>query len=267
MIQKRIDVLLTEKGFADSRERAKKIIKEGSVYVGTKKIDKPGEKIDEDSVIEVKKDPLVYVGRGGFKLEKAINEFNITLKGKSALDIGASTGGFTDCMLQKGAGIVVAIDVGYGQLDLKIRNNPKVIVKERTNIRYLKKEDLDVEGDFASVDVSFISLRLVLSVVKELLKGEGEMVALIKPQFEAGKNNVGKKGIVRDYKIHENVIIGLRDYCDSIGMGMCGLTYSPIKGKEGNTEYLSFIKKEWKTEEVVDNSRIKEVIKSAHKLL
>ncbi len=237
-MKKRADIVLFEKGLVDSREKAKRTIMEGLVFIGTQRIDKPGEKIDENSEIIIKVNPIKYVSRGGLKLEKAIEKFSLELNDKIAMDIGASTGGFTDCMLINGAHKVFAVDVGYGQLDWKLRNDPKVIVMERTNIRNVKIEDIGENIDFISIDVSFISLRLVLPVAKELLSTEGEIVALIKPQFEAGRDNVGKKGIIRDKNIHFNVIKNIVDFCLEIGFGIVGLTFSPITGATGNIEFL-----------------------------
>lgn len=242
--KERIDVLLVEKNLVDSREKAKKIIMAGLVYIDNVRIDKPGQKIEVDSNIIVKGNPIPYVGRGGLKLEKAIKEFNICLEDKIALDIGASTGGFTDCMLQNGAKKVYAIDVGYGQLAWKLRSDDRVVPMDRTNVRYLKIEDIGELAQFASIDVSFISLTLVLPVVKNLLCENGEMVALIKPQFEAGRDKVGKKGIVRDKNVHKEVIIKIIEFCNNISLYIKDITYSPIKGGDGNIEYLIYITKE-----------------------
>lgn len=265
MEKKRADVLLFEKGLVDSREKARRIIMEGTVFVDDRRIDKPGEKIDIGSPIKIKKNPLIYVSRGGLKLEKAISSFNIDLEGKIAMDIGASTGGFTDCMLKEGAEKVYAIDVGYGQLDWKLRNDPRVIVRERTNIRYVTKEDIDEIVDFISIDVSFISLRLVLPVAKELLSNEGHIVALIKPQFEAGRNKVGKKGIVKDKNVHKEVIRNIVEFCESIKLSVVNLDYSPITGTTGNIEFLAYIAK--KEEQSVIDETIRKVIDDAHENL
>lgn len=243
MSKERIDVLLVQKGFFDTREKARKNIMAGLVFVDGVRVDKAGEKVDIDSEIEIKGNAIPYVSRGGLKLEKALLSFNINLKDKVTIDIGASTGGFTDCMLKNGAKKVFAIDVGYGQLAWELRNDPRVVVMERTNIRYVKPEDLGEFADFASIDVSFISLKLVLPVVKGLLKDEGEIVALIKPQFEAGREKVGKKGVVRDPDVHREVIKEIIDFAKSIDLTIKGLQFSPIKGPEGNIEYLLYLSK------------------------
>lgn len=241
-MKKRADIILFEKGLVDSREKGKRVIMEGAVFVGTLRIDKPGEKLDENVDITIKENPNIYVSRGGLKLEKAISFFNLSLKNKVGMDIGSSTGGFTDCMLKKGASKVFAIDVGYGQLDWKLRNDPKVVVMERTNIRNVKPEDIGENIDFTSIDVSFISLKLVLPIAKTLLSEDGEVLALIKPQFEAGRNKVGKKGIVKDKNTHFEVIKDISNFCNELGLGICGLTYSPITGATGNIEFLICLK-------------------------
>lgn len=243
--KERIDTLLVDKGLVESREKAKRIIMAGLVFIDeSKRIDKPGQKVLVDSNITVKGNPIPYVSRGGLKLEKALKSFNISVKEKICLDIGASTGGFTDCMLQNGAIKVYAIDVGYGQLAWKIRNDSRVITMERTNVRYLDNEKINDTADFASIDVSFISLKLILPVIKDLLATTGEIVALIKPQFEAGRDKVGKKGVVRDPEVHREVIKNICLFADSIGLYLKDLTYSPIKGAEGNIEYLSYFTKD-----------------------
>ena len=242
--KKRLDVLIFEKGLAESREKAKTIIMSGIVYVNGVREDKPGAGFNDDESLklELRGQGLKYVSRGGLKLEKAIKSFGIGLDGCICMDIGASTGGFTDCMLQNGAVKVFAVDVGHGQLAWKLRNDERVICMEKTNIRYIKPEDIDNEQlDFASVDVSFISLSKVLPAAKPLLKKEGEMVCLIKPQFEAGRDEVGKKGVVRDRKIHEKVVSAIVLLTKELGFGIKGITYSPIKGPEGNIEYLIYI--------------------------
>jgi len=242
--RKRLDVLLAEKGLAESREKARAIIMSGIVFVDGIKADKPGTKVDVESRIEIKGNVLPYVSRGGLKLAKAIEVFNIKLDGVFAADIGASTGGFTDCMLQNGAAKVYAIDVGYGQLAWKLRSDDRVIVMERTNIRYVTPEMLQDRLDFASIDVSFISLKKVLPPVLALLKEESELVCLIKPQFEAGKDKVGKKGVVRDKDVHIQVIKEICEYCQrNLNLQIKGLTYSPIRGPEGNIEYLIYLQK------------------------
>lgn len=264
-MKKRADVILYEKGLVDSREKGKRVIMEGSVFVGNARIDKPGEKLDEDVEITIKENPNIYVSRGGLKLEKAINIFGLSLQDKIAMDIGASTGGFTDCMLKNGASEVFAVDVGYGQLDWKLRNDPRVVVMERTNIRNVTKDDIGKDIDFVSIDVSFISLRLVLPVAKNLLGENGEIVALIKPQFEAGKDKVGKKGIIRDKNIHFEVIKTVMEFCCEIGLGIYGLTFSPITGATGNIEFLVYLKNNITT--IMDDESIFAVIEEAHSTL
>lgn len=266
MEKERIDVLLFERGLAESREKAKRIIMEGIVFVDDKKIDKPGEKVDINSNIVVKKDPLTYVSRGGLKLEKAIKVFGIDLKNKTAMDIGASTGGFTDCMLQNGVKKVYAIDVGYGQLAWKLRNDPRVIVKERTNIRYVTLGDIGEKVDFISIDVSFISLKLVLPVAKKLLKNNGYIMALVKPQFEAGRDKVGKKGLVKDKKIHIEIIEDIIQFCESIELKAIDLDFSPITGSTGNIEYLLYISNALNNE-CIDKQLIVQVVENAHNTL
>jgi 23S rRNA (cytidine1920-2'-O)/16S rRNA (cytidine1409-2'-O)-methyltransferase len=247
----RLDLLLVEKGFFDSREKARKAIMAGIVFIDDERVDKPGTQVNIEGEIQIKGNTIPYVSRGGLKLEKAIQRFNIHLKNKIAMDIGASTGGFTDCMLKNGATKVFAVDVGYGQLAWVLRQDERVIPMERTNIRYVKREDINREEiDFISIDVSFISLKLVLPVAKNLLKQKGEVICLIKPQFEAGKENVGKKGVVRDKKIHEQVVIDILGFAEEIGFSIKGLTYSPIKGPEGNIEYLCYLLN-GKTEETI----------------
>ncbi len=264
MEKKRADVLLYEKGLVDSREKAKRIIMEGIVYVGNKRIDKPGEKLDLDSDIYIKDNPIIYVSRGGLKLEKAIKVFDLNLKNKIAIDIGASTGGFTDCMLQNGVKKVYAIDVGYGQLDWKIRQDPRVVVMERTNIRNVTEDHIGEIVDFISIDVSFISLKLVLPVAKKLIDREnGLIMALIKPQFEAGREKVGKKGLVRDKKVHFEVIQGITEFCKDEGMKLIKLDFSPITGSTGNIEYLSLISFR-EDDEIIDENIIVEIINKAH---
>ncbi len=236
--KERLDVLLVERNFFDSRERAKRIIMTGKVLVDDKKIDKAGTLVNRDSEIRLLGEDIPFVSRGGLKLNKAINEFDIDLNGKIAADIGASTGGFTDCMLQHGAAKVYAIDVGYGQLAWKLRQDPRVVNMERTNIRHVTRDMIDDDLDFASIDVAFISLDKVLPVAFELLNDDGEVVALIKPQFEAGRENVGKKGVVKDKKIHIAVIERVLEVAEGIGFKVAALSFSPIKGPEGNIEYL-----------------------------
>ncbi len=241
-MKERLDVLLVKEGYASSREKAKAIIMSGNVYVDGQREDKAGTAFDPDKIsITVKGSALKYVSRGGLKLEKAVNEFGLELKGKICMDIGASTGGFTDCMLQNGAARVYSVDVGHGQLDWKLRNDERVVCMEKTNFRYMVPGDIPDVLDFASVDVSFISLTRILPPARELLKPDGEMVCLIKPQFEAGREKVGKKGVVRDPKVHAEVIGKIADYVNELGFTILHLDYSPIKGPEGNIEYLIHI--------------------------
>jgi len=244
-MKERLDILLLNQGLAPSRERAKALVMEGSVYVNGQKEDKAGSMFDAERVkIEVRGRALPYVSRGGLKLEKAVASFGVALEGKVCMDIGASTGGFTDCMLQNGASRVYAVDVGYGQFAWKLRQDERVICMEKTNIRYVTPEDIGEELDFASADVSFISLEKVLPPARELLCQGGEMVCLIKPQFEAGRKNVGKKGVVRDRNVHRDVLYRVLGFARETGFHVLGLDYSPIKGPEGNIEYLVHIRKD-----------------------
>ena len=240
-IKKRLDVLLTEQGYADTRSKAQAIIMSGMVYVEGQKADKPGISYDENVQIEVRGETCPYVSRGGLKLEKALRNFGIQPTGYVCSDSGASTGGFTDCLLQGGAKKVFAIDVGYGQLDWKIRSDPRVVVMERTNIRYVTPEDLGEPLDLSVIDVSFISLRIVLPAIKALLKNDGQVVCLIKPQFEAGKEKVGKKGVVREPETHKEVLDQFIDLANALGFHILGLTFSPVKGPEGNIEFLAHL--------------------------
>jgi len=243
-MKERLDVLLVKQGLAESREKAKAVIMSGNVFVDGQREDKAGTTFDEQKVkIEVKGQSLKYVSRGGLKLEKAMAQFGVTLENKVCMDIGASTGGFTDCMLQNGAVKVYSVDVGHGQLAWKLRNDERVVCMEKTNFRYLTREDIADDLDFASVDVSFISLTKILIPARKLLKDYGQMVCLIKPQFEAGKEKVGKKGVVREPEIHTEVIEKVIDYADSLGFNVLNLEFSPIKGPEGNIEYLVYIEK------------------------
>ena len=242
-MKKRLDVLLVEKGLAGSREKAKAIIMSGIVYVDGQKADKAGMTYEETLPVEVRGTTLKYVSRGGLKLEKAVSVFQLELRGLTCLDVGSSTGGFTDCMLQNGAEHVYAIDVGRGQLDWKLRNDPRVTCMEKTNIRHVVPGDIPVQADFSSIDVSFISLTKVLLPVRDLLKEDGRIVCLIKPQFEAGREKVGKHGVVRDPCVHSEVIGKVLDYAQSIGFFVLGLEFSPIKGPEGNIEYLAYLSK------------------------
>lgn len=243
-MKKRLDVLLVEQGLADSREKAKAIIMSGIVYVDNNKEDKAGTIFEETARIEVRGNTLKYVSRGGLKLEKAMNNFGVTLEGKVCMDVGASTGGFTDCMLQNGAVKVYSVDVGHGQLAWKLRNDERVVCMEKTNIRYVTPDDIDDVIEFASIDVSFISLTKVLPAVRELMTPGGEIVCLIKPQFEAGREKVGKKGVVRELSTHIEVVQMIVDYARANGFRTLHLSYSPIKGPEGNIEYLLHITKD-----------------------
>ena len=261
-MKERLDVLLVNRGLAPSREKAKAMIMEGNVFVENQREDKAGSSFDVNANIEIKGNTLKYVSRGGLKLEKAMTHFGIELTDKICMDIGASTGGFTDCMLQNGAKKVYAVDVGYGQFAWKLRQDERVVCMEKTNIRYVTPDDIADRLDFASVDVSFISLTKVLEPARNLLQDDGEMVCLIKPQFEAGREKVGKKGVVRDKSVHEEVICKVIDYAVSIGFVVLNLEYSPIKGPEGNIEYLVYIKKaETGSASEID---VKAVVEAAH---
>ncbi len=262
-MKKRLDVLVFEKGFAESREKAKAIIMAGEIYVDNQKADKCGQSYNEDVNIEFRGTAPKYVSRGGLKLEKAINNFHLDLKGKVTMDIGASTGGFTDCMLQNGAEKVYSIDVGYGQLAWKLRNDSRVINLERTNMRKVTKEQVPDEIDFFSIDVSFISLKLLLPVARELLSENAQAVCLIKPQFEAGREKIGKKGVVRDPQVHIEVVESIYNFCLENGYSVLNLDYSPIKGPEGNIEYLIHLQK---SENPVSFTEItpKELVEKSH---
>ena len=244
--KERLDVLLVSRGLAPSREKAKTLIMAGEVFVNGQREDKPGTTFEESKItsLEVKGDTLPYVSRGGLKLEKAVNDFGFSLQGKVCMDIGASTGGFTDCMLQNGAAKVYSVDVGHGQLDWKLRSDERVVCMEKTNFRYMVRDDIEDDLDFASCDVSFISLTKILLPARRLLKDGGEMVCLIKPQFEAGKDKVGKKGVVRDPAVHKEVVHRIFDYMGIAGFEVLHLDFSPIKGPEGNIEYLIHIRKD-----------------------
>ena len=237
-MKERLDVLLVSQGLAASREKAKAIIMSGNVLVNGQREDKAGTMIDVKAEITVKGGQLKYVSRGGLKLEKAMSHFDLTLEGRVCMDVGASTGGFTDCMLHNGAVKVYSVDVGHGQLDWKLRNDPRVVCMEKTNIRYVTPEQIEEPAAFVSIDVSFISLTKVLPPVRELMTEDGEIVCLIKPQFEAGREKVGKKGVVRDPKVHEEVIEKVIDFAATVGLESRELEFSPIKGPEGNIEYL-----------------------------
>ncbi len=273
-MKERLDVILVNQGYASSREKAKAVIMSGSVFVRGQREDKAGAVFEEEGIeLLVKGNPLKYVSRGGLKLEKAIGEFQVGLTDFVCMDIGASTGGFTDCMLQNGAKKVYAVDVGHGQLDWKLRNDARVVCMEKTNFRYVVKADIAEEPDFASVDVSFISLTKILPPAYALLKPGAHMVCLIKPQFEAGREKVGKKGVVRDKAVHEEVIRKVLIFCRENGFVPRGLTYSPIKGPEGNIEYLLYIEKRVRADFDADSaagggddmdSRVKPIVEEAH---
>lgn len=265
-MKERLDVLLVNRNLAESREKAKAIIMSGNVFVDGQREDKAGSTFPEEVQIEIKGNPLKYVSRGGLKLEKAIEHYGIELQGKTCMDIGSSTGGFTDCMLQNGAARVYAVDVGTNQLAWKLRQDQRVISMEKTNIRYLTPEEIKDQIAFASIDVSFISLTKVLQPVRELLLEKGELVSLIKPQFEAGREKVGKKGVVRDSKVHLEVIGQVVDYAHSIGFDCIDLDYSPIKGPEGNIEYLLYMSKLSAGQEgrIIPEDKIQEVVRQAH---
>ena len=244
-MKERLDVILVNRGHAPSREKAKAVIMSGSVYVNGQKEDKAGAMFDESVIqLEVRGPVLKYVSRGGLKLEKAMESWDICLQDAVCMDIGASTGGFTDCMLQSGAAKVYSVDVGHGQLAWKLRNDERVVCMEKTNFRYMVPDDIEDELDFASADVSFISLEKILIPARNLLKDQGQMVCLIKPQFEAGRDKVGKKGVVRDPKVHREVISRILDFADSVGFDILHLEFSPIKGPEGNIEYLMHLRKD-----------------------
>ena len=258
----RLDVALFERGFAESREKAKALIMAGQVYVNDKKITKSGETVKEGDCLEVRGEKMPYVSRGGFKLEKAVNNFGLKLDGCICMDIGASTGGFTDCMLMNGAVKVYSIDVGYGQLAWKLRTDSRVVNMERTNFRYVTKEEIPEDIDFASVDVSFISLKLIVPVMRELLKNGGQAVCLIKPQFEAGREKIGKKGVVRELSTHIEVVEDIYDFMLSNGFSVLNLDYSPIKGPQGNIEYLIFVEKTDEAKSFLESTPEEVVIKS-----
>ena len=267
MPKERLDILLVEKGLAGSRERAKRMIMAGEVLVDGQKVDKAGTTVKREAEIRLMGNDIPYVSRGGLKLAKAMETFGLSLAGKITADIGASTGGFTDCMLQNGAVKVYAIDVGYGQLAWKLRTDERVVNMERTNIRNVTVEMLEGPIDFASIDVAFISLAKVLPVAYELLKDEGEIAALIKPQFEAGKEKVGKKGVVRDPAVHLEVVEKIVDFSRELGFAVRGLTFSPVKGPEGNIEYLVWLCKGRAEGNEIEASWAGEVVREAHAAL
>lgn len=266
-MKERLDVLMTARGLAESREKAKTLIMAGVVYVDGQREDKAGQNFPPEVTIEVRGNRLPYVSRGGLKLEKALKEFPLSLTGKICMDVGASTGGFTDCMLQNGASKVYAVDVGHGQLDWKLRNDPRVICLEKTNIRYATRQEVPEEIAFSSIDVSFISLEKVLPVVRALLAPAGEVVALIKPQFEAGRAQVGKHGVVREPKVHLEVIEKVLGYAAAAHFVPRGLSFSPIRGPEGNIEYLIWLAampEEGTGEESVTTETARSIVAAAH---
>ena len=263
--KERLDILVVEKGILSSREKAKASIMAGDIFVDGKRIDKAGEKVSIDANIEFKGKTLKYVSRGGLKLEKAMKSFPITLEDKVCMDIGASTGGFTDCMLQNGAKKVFAVDVGYGQFAWKLRVDERVVCMERTNIRYVTTDQIGELLDFASIDVSFISLKKIMNATVSLLKDTGEVVALIKPQFEAGREKVGKKGVVRDIEVHKEVVYGIVDYLIGENLNVLGLSYSPIKGPEGNIEYLVYFTKDKNKESDFNREIVETIVEASHK--
>ncbi len=260
----RLDIVMVEQKLADTRSKAQALIMAGDVYIGEQKMDKAGTMVPMDSVITVRGSACPYVSRGGLKLEKALRDFGVDVTGFVCSDSGASTGGFTDCLLQQGASKVFAIDVGYGQLAWKIRNDPRVVTMERTNIRYVTPEDLGEPLDLSVVDVSFISLHTVLPAIKNLLKPTGQILCLIKPQFEAGKGKVGKKGVVREPEIHREVLEGFLGLVEQLGMSLNALTYSPVKGPEGNIEFLAHLKMVSETAFVPD---VASLVDEAHRNL
>lgn len=269
-MKERLDVLLVKRGLVESREKAKAIIMSGNVYVDDMREDKAGSMFDEKANLIVKGNVLKYVSRGGYKLEKALEKYEIQLDDKTCMDVGSSTGGFTDCMLQNGAQKVYAVDVGTNQLVWKLRQDPRVVCMEKTNIRYLLPKDIQDEITFISIDVAFISLTKVLNPVKDLLSENGQVVCLIKPQFEAGREQVGKKGVVRDKNVHEDVINRIINFSIEIGFEVLNLDFSPIKGPEGNIEYLLFLNKtEHKSDQQIgfDMNIIKDIVNKAHEEL
>jgi hemolysin TlyA family protein len=264
----RLDLLLVERGLAETREKAKRMIMAGLVYSDGERLEKPGMKVPESISLHVKGDPLPYVSRGGLKLEKALKEFDLSVEGKVVIDIGASTGGFTDCALQKGARSVYAVDSGYNQLAWKLRRDERVAVMERTNFRYMKPEDLPGERPtFATIDVSFISLTRILPPLTDILLPGGDVVALIKPQFEAGREMVGKKGIVRDPKVHIQVLETIIDFALKTGYDVCDLTFSPITGGDGNIEFLCHMRRAEKPGQLKWKGSIPELVREAHSFL
>ncbi len=264
MMKTRLDIKLVQLGLVSGRDKAKAIIMAGIVYVNGQKADKAGTEVLDEDKIELRGETLRYVSRGGLKLEKAFESFPIQVQNAICMDIGASTGGFTDCMLQNGAKKVYAIDVGYGQLAWKLRTDERVVNLERTNFRHVTKEQVTDPVNFASVDVSFISLTLILPAAYPLLSDDGEMICLIKPQFEAGKGFVGKKGVVKDSQIHQDTIVKVIDFAVETGFSVLGLTFSPVKGPEGNIEYLVYLKKELSPRLEIDPEMISSVVEASH---
>ena len=262
-MKKRLDALIWERGLSDSRERAKAVIMSGRAYVFGKRVDKPGTQIEDTAEIEVRGDPVGFVSRGGLKLERALDFFNVDVSNVKVIDAGASTGGFTDCLLKRGAAKVYAVDVGYGQLAWTLRKDPRVVCMERTNVRYLTPESIGETLDFAVCDMSFISLALVIPPVSALLSDRGGIICLIKPQFEAGRENVGKKGVVRDPAVHEEVLLRFVDAAGRNGLGVMGITYSPVKGPEGNIEFLGYLSKS-QPGDCVD---VRAIVDEAHRIL
>lgn len=265
--KERIDKLLVDRCFFETREKARAAIMCGIVYVDEQRIDKPGQNVSISSNIIIKSNTMPYVSRGGLKLKKAIDSFDITVKGKIALDVGASTGGFTHCLLEHGAKKVYAVDVGYGQLSWKLRNDSRVVCMERTNVRHLAPRQIPDVIDIVTIDASFISLKLIIEPIKLILKYNGEIVCLVKPQFEAGREKVGKKGVIKDVITHTEVLENMIDYVLKSGLTVLGITYSPIKGAEGNIEYLLYLKKDFSDLNVADfKIIIEEVVKESHEM-
>lgn len=260
----RLDQLVFDLGYTDSRERAKTTIMSGHVFVNGQRADKPGMPVAPDAAVEVRGDALPFVSRGGFKLDKALKVFPVDPRGKVCIDCGASTGGFTDVLLQHGAARVYAVDVGYGQLAWKLRNDERVINLERTNLRYVTEEQIPEPADLAVMDVSFISIKLVLPAVKRLLKPDADLICLIKPQFEAGREEVGKKGVVRDERVHKEVVNGILQFAPTVGLSVMGLDFSPVKGPEGNIEYICYMKNGEHTAPAPD---VNAVVSASHSVL
>lgn len=260
----RLDQLVFDLGYTDSRERAKTTIMSGHVFVNGQRADKPGMPVAPDAAVEVRGDALPFVSRGGFKLDKALKVFPVDPDGKVCIDCGASTGGFTDVLLQHGAARVYAVDVGYGQLAWKLRNDERVINLERTNLRYVTEEQIPEPVDLAVMDVSFISIKLVLPAVKRLLKPDADLICLIKPQFEAGREEVGKKGVVRDERVHKEVVNGILQFAPTVGLSVMGLDFSPVKGPEGNIEYICYMKNGEHTAPAPD---VDAVVSASHSVL